>query len=146
MHYLTGRPVSRILFVIAAVFIGTVVGGCGSRKTTVTGEVKYNDRPLPSGTITFLGQSGHKQVASADIVDGHYSIQNMEPGPVTVTVVTPPPSRGGQPPHGKAIETPNAPAAKAYVPVPTRFASPDQSGITYEVKSGVQNKDFDLPR
>jgi hypothetical protein len=136
------RTLTRILFLLVLM---AGIAGCGKSDSSVTGEVKYKGHPLPSGTITFLSQSDHKQVASADIVDGHYTIPSIEPGPVKVTVVTVPPSKGGQPPHGKAIETPGASeSAKQFERIPAKFANQDQSGLTYEVISGPQTKDFEL--
>jgi hypothetical protein len=145
MPTLRGK-IKRLLFLAAALLAGTVIAGCGGGHASVSGEVRYNGRPLPSGTITFLGQSGHKRVAAADISDGKYTIPDLEAGPAKVTVVTLPPSRGGKPPTGKAIEAPVQVPAGKYVAIPYRYANPDHSGLGHDVTSGTQTKDFDLTR
>jgi len=120
--------------------------GCGPSVGSISGTVKYHGAPLPSGTISFLSQAGEKQVVASDIVDGKYTIKAIQPGPAQVIVATIPPSKGGTPPGGgKGIEAPNpGPAPGKYVPIPAKYSNPEQSGLTYEIKSGSQTKDFDL--
>jgi len=120
--------------------------GCAGKTASVSGSVKFKGELLPSGTITFLGQAGEKKVVAADIKDGKYSIPNLTPGPYIVTFFTTAPSKGGSPPGGKAIVDPNAAANPTgkYVPIPARYATPDKSGVTYDVQAGAQTKDFDL--
>ena len=141
---------AKRLLPLLAVCLAVSASGCGSRRASVSGEVKYNGTPLPSGTISFLSQAGEKRVVAAQIVDGKYTAQGVEPGPAKVTVVTVPPSKGGLPPGGgKPVEAPStfssSPQGK-YVPIPQRYGSSELSGLSYEVKSGSQTKDFDLSR
>jgi hypothetical protein len=136
----------RFLLLVAGLLAGTLAAGCSCGKGSISGEVKYNGGPLPSGTITFLGQGGHKQVAAADIRDGQFTIPDMEAGPAKVTVVTLPPSRGGKPPTGKALAAPVQVPAGRYVPIPYRYANPEQSGLSYDVAPGEQTKVFELTR
>jgi hypothetical protein len=138
------------LLPLLAVCVAVLASGCGSRRATITGEVKYNGAPLPAGTITFLVQAGEKQVVAAEIVDGKYTVKGIDVGQAKVAVMTLPPAKGGLPPRGgKAVEAPStfssSPAGK-YVPIPLKYANPDQSGLTYEIKPGSQTKDFDLSR
>ena len=98
--------------------------------------MKYKGEPLPSGTITFMCQAGEKKV-TYQIKDGKYAVQNLNPGPVKVSVVTIAPSKGGSPPGGgKAIEDPDAdktPAGK-YVPIPQKYSNGETSGLDFELK------------
>jgi hypothetical protein len=138
------------LLPLLVVCLAVAASGCGARRATVSGEVKYNGSPLPSGTITFISQASQNQVAAAEIVDGKYTIKGIEPGPAKVTVVTLPPSKGGLPPRGgKPVEAPSTFSSShqgKYVPIPRRYGGAEQSGLSYEVKPGSQTKDFDLPR
>jgi ABC-type glycerol-3-phosphate transport system substrate-binding protein len=136
----------RLLVVAAALLAVAALAGCGGGHASISGEVTYNGRPLPSGTITFLGQAGHKRVAAADIHDGKFEIPDLEAGPVKVTVVTLPPDHGGRPPTGQAIAAPAEMPAGKYVPIPYRYASPDFSGLGYDVTPGPQTKVFELTR
>jgi hypothetical protein len=138
------RQGSRIL-VGLALLASLAAAGCGSsRKSSISGEVKYNGQPLPSGTVTFLGQDGEKKVAGADIVDGKYKIASFPRGVVKVTVVTLPPSQGGSPPNGQAIPTPGGARVGAYMAIPKRYAVPEQSPLSYTVSSGDQTYNIDL--
>jgi hypothetical protein len=115
--------------------------GCMGGKGNVTGEVKYNGTPLPSGQITFIGQSGEKVVVPGEIKDGKYSLANVPAGPVAITVHTVPPTRPGRRPDGT---TPPAAPAGAFVKIPSKYAKPSTSGLTFEVKRGENTKNIDL--
>ena len=56
---------AKRLLPLLAVCLAVSASGCGSRRATVSGEVKYNGAPLPSGTISFLPQSGEKRVVDS---------------------------------------------------------------------------------
>lgn len=140
------RTVSRLLLGLVAT-AGLLGIGCGSRPGTISGEVKYNGQPIPSGTITFLSQAGKHQVAAANIVAGKYTVKGLEPGPAKVTVVTLPPARGGLPPTGRPIDAPSPTTLPGrYMPINKKYANPDQSGLTHDVRPGAQEKNFDLAR
>ena len=143
MSFLIRRRNSAGLFFLAAAFVAL---GCGwGRKGSVTGEVKYNDRPLAAGAIVFLFQDGEKQVVHADIVDGKYSMPSTPTGKAKVTVTATPPSRGhGALPSGATKSAAPSVLREKYVPIPAKYGNPDTSGLTYDVKSGTQTKDFPL--
>ena len=150
MPNLSLRIIKRHLPLLA-VCAAVLASGCGGRRGTVSGEVRYNGKPLPSGTITFLAHSGETKVVTAEIVDGRYVAQNVGVGPAKVAVATVPPAKGGLPPRGgKPVEVttssaPSSPPGK-YVPIPHRYANPEQSGLTLDVQPGSQTKDFELTR
>src|SRR5260370_22275891 len=43
---------------LLAVLLGASISGCGWGRGEVSGTVRYNGRPLPFGTIQFLGPDG----------------------------------------------------------------------------------------
>jgi hypothetical protein len=150
MFFSSGRRVAyRPLLVIAALAMAAALG-CGPSKATVTGTVTYSGQPLPSGTITFESQAGAKTVKGSAILNGKYTISDFPTGLVKVTVMTTPPSTGGSaPPGGVTTIQPTSGAAAGtppgrYVPIPPKYSSPTDSGLTYEVKGGEQTKDFPL--
>jgi hypothetical protein len=57
----------------------TVVG-CGGGKSTVSGTVTFNGKPVEYGTISFQPTAGTGQVFAAEIHDGAYSAENAQPG------------------------------------------------------------------
>jgi len=130
----------------------STVAGCDAGRGNVSGEVKYNGQPLPSGQITFLSQAGDKKVVTAQIEDGKYTVNDLPAGPAVITVRTTPPPRPAADPGGRAIKPPEgsqevAPtAAGKYVPIPARYGNPDQSGLNYTVTGGNQTHTVELTR
>ena len=145
-----GRLAYGLLAVVASL-AAAALSGCGPSKASITGTGKFNNQPLPSGTITFSSDAGSKPVKSSVITDGKYTITDFPTGPAKVSVVTTPPPNSGRvvaaPPGTPVIAVPGGGAATGkYVPIPLRYSAPDKSGLTYEVKGGEQTKDFELTR
>ena len=148
-----GRLAYGLLAVVASL-AAAALSGCGPSKASITGTVKFNGQPLPSGTITFTSDAGNT-VKGSVITDGKYTITDFQTGPAKVSVVTTPSSRGvgTAPPGTAAMPAPGAAAAPGvvtapgkYVPIPPRYSSPEESKLTYDVKGGENTKDFDLTR
>lgn len=86
---------------------------------------------------------------SAAIQDGKFALKAVPVGPATVTVesygVT---AQEAAKPLAKGVSIPREMAVRAKaakrLPVPERFASVEQSGVTCEVVRGPQPKDFEL--
>ena len=129
--------------------------GCGG-SGTVSGTVSYNGKPLKGGNVLFVSPEGKRSTSATIQEDGSYTAPNIPAGPVTVCVETEslnpagkePARHYGPPPGAHApagLEQPNPNTAKLYVRIPEKYATPDQSGLTYTVKSGQQKYDIDLP-
>jgi len=149
-HSIPGRRLLAPL--VAGALALTALAGCGGGGVGgVSGEVKLrNGEALPYGDIAFLSQVGEKKVVNGKVQDGRYSVNDVPAGPVKITVQTsPPPKPAHLPAHIKPIEGPDGdgsqstPAGK-YRPIPQKYASPDSSGLTYEVKRGDQTHDITL--
>ena len=118
--------------------------GCGQKTETgtITGKVSFQDEPIASGMIAFIGQNG--KVASGNIANGAYTVSDVEVGPkATVTVKSHPPSPMMQPPTGQMEGRPTYPPGK-FVRIPSRYGDSKRSGLTFEVVDGTQTADFDL--
>jgi hypothetical protein len=117
--------------------------GCGSESgpnlAPVRGQVFYRGRPVTTGTIVFAsdpsrGTSG--PLARGEIQpDGSYSLQTGDSAGavvgwhrVTVVAVLVP-----------AAPEPGQPFVMPRPLVPTRYADPELSGLTCEVKAGKEN-------
>jgi hypothetical protein len=117
--------------------------GCGGGKSggKVSGTVKYQGTPLPSGTVTFF--DAKKQiVGSATIQNGSYTMEGVPPGKMMVSVTTPPavmPNPNHPPPRGRPDATP-----LPVVPIPAQYGNPEQSGLTYDVNPGTQDFPIEL--
>jgi hypothetical protein len=114
-----------------------VVAGCGTRTGNVSGTVKYQNKPLPGGSITFLSDSKNSVTATID-KDGKYSAPKVGVGQARVTI-TPLINMGGMT-MSTGTPTPQAPPPA----LPPKFNDPDKSGLTYDVTVGDQTKDFNL--
>jgi hypothetical protein len=128
-----------------------LAAGCGGGKGTVNGQVSYQGKPLPLGTISFISDVGRHDVANALIKDGQYTANDVSAGPNKVTVVTIDPDQSG---GGAAGETASGgkdmPVAagkkhsKNYVQIPERYANPEKSGLNLDVHTGEQPYDVKL--
>ena len=119
------------------------VAGCSRSAPTgdVSGVVRFDGNPLPSGTVAFVGEDGRSKSAMIQ-GDGTYHISKAPAGPVKITVQTFPPSPGVVPP-----DTPPASVKQAslrYVQIPEHYSDHTRSGLTYTVEPGTQTHDIDL--
>jgi hypothetical protein len=143
------------------------VVGCGTGTGTVKGQVKFQDKPLPGGTIMFAPTDPKHNSVSAEIDEnGNYELKDVPVGEYRVSVdnrsLQPPPPVG--PPtelaktelakkFGKIAPTPKKeqPAEAGdkkspgrYRDIPEKYYRTDTSKLTYTVTSGTQTKDFEL--
>lgn len=127
------RRYRGLVAVVLCGMIGLV--GCGKKETPrveVTGEVKYQGKVLPVGTVSFVGK-GNNVVETSTIKDGKYTIARAPVGEVQISILTPaPPStmQMKQKVEGKTMET----GAASIVQVPSKYADAGNSGLTYTVK------------
>lgn len=142
-------------FAAYSLFSITALGGCAAGKGDVSGQVLYRNQPLPSGRVTFVCQTGPKEVFSAEIVKGQYTISGIPTGPVKITVETYPPAPaatlprkipGGIPPDIKGMPQPGAPPSpeEKLVAIPPHYGNLEQSRLTYTVTAGEQKHDITL--
>lgn len=124
-----------------------LLAGCGNSDELPTGEVhgvvKYQGKPLPSGSVTFI-PDGPGKAASGEIqADGSYTLTTYSQGDGATI--------GG---HKVMIisekDTSELPAESAAANVdlsliPEKYGmSPKTSGLTAEVKEGDNEINFDL--
>jgi hypothetical protein len=152
------RSFARWQFIPAVAFFLLAVTGCG-KTATVKGKVSFDDKPIPFGEIAFI--SGDKRVTGV-IRDGEYEVKNAPIGECTVIVDTSkaalmartnatPVPRNINPttPEGKKAldEFKKATAGQEkteYMPIPEIYKDPKQSGLSFTVEKGSNEKDFDL--
>jgi hypothetical protein len=136
-------------FIILMFLAGFTASGCGA-KGDVSGQVKVNGEPLPSGRITFQVQEGKKEVLDSLIRNGSYEIPNVPTGEVKVKVESFQPRQAdlSKVPKDLGIKRdqgdPSAAEPGKYIPILPRYADFAKSGLSYVVTKGPQSKDFDL--
>jgi hypothetical protein len=107
--------------------------GCASSGDTgdISGVVKFHGQPLPAGTISFINDRNGARVGIIQ-PDGTYSVSGMPTGTARITVVAPLPL------------TKLGKASPKVVAIPTKYADPAESGLSYTVVQGTQTHAVDL--
>lgn len=135
----------NVLFLLAAL-------GCGDSSSTmqqaeVSGTVSYQGRPLPGGMISFLSERGFQNSAVIS-PDGHFRIKAAV-GRSKVTIDNRMLSKQQKSTGPRLKNRPDSAEASptvegTYVPLPEKYLSADESGLTYDVQKGTQTHDFQL--
>lgn len=128
----------------------SVCVGCSPQTGRVTGTISLGEKPLSFGRVTFLCDGGKRPAISGDILrGGSYEIANIPPGRVRIAVETfkpdPEPPAGIDPATGVDSALSKMDPG-AYVPIPSRYASPNASGLEFVVKAGEQTFNITLTK
>jgi hypothetical protein len=123
--------------VIVALLAGSVaVGGCTSKpagrpdRSVVSGTVKYKDKPVTGGRLTFISAANSGNTAMCLIhEDGTFSVGDAPLGENKVTIDT---------------ESTKPELGARYVQIPTKYSASPTTGLTFDVKLGENTADFDL--
>jgi hypothetical protein len=146
----------------AAALLLLFAAACGGGTATISGTVTYKGEPLTAGYVAFYDTNG--QTASGRIeADGHYTVYKAPVGELkaavfTVDLTAKPPvgfTKKKQPggvyeeamaksKRGSANAMTEAAQAGKFIAIPARYKDPEQSGLTFTVKSGSQTIDLDL--
>jgi hypothetical protein len=145
-------PIARLVACLIPIGL-LALAGCGGGKGTVSGEVTFKGQPIPWGRITFLGQEGEKVGRSSPIVSGKYTIKDYPAGPVKISVESYdakkvdtskiPPMMLERSKEGGWKEPPPEVVGK-HLPIPAKYADPEQSGLNYTVPRGTSTHDIAL--
>jgi hypothetical protein len=142
--HLSDRPAPRHTGL--ALLLGALLTGCGSGQEEVSGTVRYKGKPLPFGTIQFLGSDGVLR-AGAIQPDGTFAVQ-VPVGEAKVIIsclkdTGPNRPRGASASRdGRAAPPPSSSANVSLIP--RRYTDWDASGLTVLVGDGQTVRDFDL--
>jgi hypothetical protein len=146
----TGRR--RVSAALLLLSLGLGAAGCGSA-ASVSGKVSYKGAPVKGGTVTFYNASNWTGTSPIG-ADGSYKIDKVPSGTVKITVETksakpnpmasrmPKPPKDAPVPPGSMYEGGGDP--DRYVAIPDKYADKEQSGLTYDVKSGSQEHPIEL--
>ncbi len=126
-------------FVPYLMVLSALVSGCsesGPPTGTLTGNVTYQGKPLPTGTITFVPQGEEIPFAYAEIEeDGSYIAETPDVGSVIEV--------GSYKVMISAVKDvgPESPVVPL---IPDKYSSDQSSGLTAEISEGENTADFTL--
>lgn len=124
-------------FVAGACLLVLLSSAC-SKTGTVSGKVTYKGEAVPGGFVNFIPQSGPDRgtvFSSAIDANGNYRATGVPVGPVKILIQNP----GG--PSPKSVPGAKRAPRKQY---PTRYATPEGSDLTLDVRRGTQDYDIEL--
>jgi hypothetical protein len=121
-------------FLCALIFVG-----CGGAKSTVSGRVTLDSKPLTTGDVAFYAGEGTALAIGHIDSSGYYQLQTgtekgLQPGTYQVTVVA---SEVIEPTTPFASPTPR-------LLTPPKYGNVETSGLIVEVKPGANRFDIDL--
>jgi hypothetical protein len=117
-----------------------LVAGCSDQSNAVvTGMVRVDGVPVEKGAITFIPKDGQSATSGGEIVDGKYSV-HVPVGKMKVSISMP-----KQDKKKKLYPTADSPEMWTYIEgLPARYN--DKTELELDVKSGTNNKDWDLQK
>jgi hypothetical protein len=164
-----GRPAMLLLHRSRAAGLLFLAGllaasaGCGPNqkaRAVVKGNVKFFDKHLTAGSVTFIGKDGVLSGTGNIDYDGNYTVADAPLGPCTVVVKVPeltnmpagmkPPK---PPPGVPDMKPPGGEGGGSdaslidpskIVKIPGKYAKPDTSGLSFTVERGQNSYDITL--
>ena len=151
-----------------------MTAGCGPSTGRLTGKVTYQGNALKGGNVTLVPEGSGMSFSTPIQEDGTYTFEQVRSGKYKVCVETnslKPSSRPSGPtypgvggsrgkaqfkneppkgavlPEGYKMDDPfarEAANAKRYVAIPDKYAQPESTTLTVEVKGGPQQHDIPL--
>jgi|SRR5579883_187688 len=122
----------------------TLVLGCSGEGDTadVSGVVKYDGKEVEDGGITFFPADGKGPSGGATIKNGKYTASKVPVGNTKVVIT-------GSKVVGKkkVYDTPDSPERPITQELlPKKYSDKEKSELTFEVKRGANEKDWDLTK
>lgn len=143
--------------IVAVVLTGLVTGqtGCDPYEVrlpetgaTLEGTVRYGNEPVPLALIVVMGESGS---ATGQVEQGRYRVDNVPLGPVKIGINTE--AARGQFISQQMAQSYKGPGAKGggsppprFLSIPSKYAEPENSGVTTTIQKGTNQLDIVLPR
>jgi hypothetical protein len=135
------RPQWNARFLLAGLLL--LPAGCGETRAIVSGKITYNQHPVTSGEVHFVGAEGTARSALID-PEGKFLLNPAPLGEVKVAVVAsarPAPVTVRSVPKDK---TPSFQLRTASSQIPPRYNSIQTSGLVYSLHAGHQTLDIEL--
>ncbi|HYH68895.1 MAG TPA: hypothetical protein VD866_29650 [Urbifossiella sp.] len=130
--------------------VALLAAGCGGAGD-VTGTVTYQGKPVVTGSVTFYGPDKTPYLGAID-EKGNYKVVGVPSGARQVTVASPDPlpppgAKSGKPSNPNLPEgtpEPKGTRPEGWRAIPTNYADPNASKLTFEVRGGANTIDIPL--
>lgn len=129
--------------------VALLAAGCGGTGD-VSGKVTYQGKPVVTGSVTFIGPDKTPYLGAID-EQGNYKVVGVPSGTRQVTVASPdplPPAvKSGKPSNPNLPEgtpEPKGTRPEGWRAIPTNYADPNASKLTFEVRGGANTIDIPL--
>jgi hypothetical protein len=134
---MNGKPLLALRLAMMCACL--VLAGCGSRVSTVSGNVTYKGERLTRGQISFVAPDGEPPVSSTIHADGAYEVTNVPRGQVIV-VVSSMGAEGEATLGFKLLKTP----PKRFSLIPLRYNSAETSPLKFTINESSQRIEIEL--
>lgn len=116
--------------------------GCGAKSGELTGRVTFQGKNLQQGTVLVASSSGsvHSGLIQSD---GTYTIPGIPVGPAKIAVNCPDPRDVKVIPRKKEEKVPAADVSK-WISIPEKYADPEKSGLSINIRPGTNTFPIDL--
>jgi hypothetical protein len=157
------QPRARAAGLLLLAGLLVVPAGCqlnNKARAAVKGNVKFFDKHLTAGSVTFVGKDGILSGSGNIDFDGNYVVNDAPLGPCSVVVKVPqtphlpPGTKGPQPPPGVSpVRPPGGEGGgddsslidpSKIVQIPGKYAKPETSGLNFIVEKGENKYDITL--
>lgn len=125
-----------------------LVLGCSSSppKSSVTGKVTLNGKPVTAGQISFIPPDGHSYQAEIQ-PDGSYRVDEVFPGECVVLIYPPPVNEPEKHMRIKELQGKEEPKAPAKAPAfPPKYSELTQTDLRFTVNPGENSYNPELKR
>jgi hypothetical protein len=135
-------PIQRAVWFGGFLVALLLLAGCDRDNTVeVKGTVQFDGKPIEDGSINFVPADGKSQTAGGAIKDGKYSVK-VPVGPMKLTISAP--KVVGK---KKLYDTPESPERPVMAEsLPAKYADREKTELEFEVKPGVNEKNWDLKK
>ena len=139
---------ARLVILFAAAAFASGCGASGPATAPVSGTVTYNGKPVAGAYVSFVPSDASSRAAEGlTDASGRFTLGTFSPndgaivGKYKIGVIANGPARPAKPGEGSGMPGETVPGEPI---VPTKYFSPETSGLEHEVKSGRNTVELTL--
>jgi hypothetical protein len=114
--------------------------GCESGQGNLSGKVTFGDKAVRYGSVAVHGSDGVLKTGAIN-TDGTYTVEGLAAGPAKIAVISLDPSESQSKMRKKDAKAPKV-EKEGWFSLPEKYADPDKSGLTFDVRRGPNSHDI----